>query len=150
MAEVQFRVEYVWLQSTQRTQHDFSPCPHCGLLSPWAAAALTAATSRKVTGKTAAPEPTAFLPWKTAGLLCSARQVSGALDVTLGTLNRNRLFSHSPTFSNLQTLLKTQASRKVTGTKAPTVCFQEGCARILPASAKAITLDCYKIKSFPS
>ena len=86
--------------------------------------------------KTTAPVPTAFLPWKIAGLLWSVRQGSRALEHDLGTLHRNQLFSRSPTFSDLQTLLKTQASRKVTGTKAPTVCFQQGCARI-PCSCQS-------------
>lgn len=74
MAEVKFKVEHVWLQSTKRTWHSFSPCPHFGLLSSWAEAALTAATSGRAMGKATAPVPKAFLSWKIAGLLCSTRQ----------------------------------------------------------------------------
>ena len=111
-----------------------------GLKQPWQ-------SNRRFMCKTTAPVPTAFLPWKIAGLLWSVRQGSQALERDLGTLHRNQLFSRSPTFSDLQTLLKTQASRKVTRDKGTTVCFQQGCARIVPAAAKAITLNWYKITS---
>ena len=140
VAEPQFEMKSGGLQSTQRTQHCLCPCPHRRLHSPWAEAALTAGTSLRDMGKARAPVPTAFLSWKIAGLLCSTRQGPGALDLTLGALNTNRLFSRFPILSDLYSL-KTQAPWKVTQTKASTKCFQEGCAGIFLEAARAIILN---------
>lgn len=102
-----------------------------------------AATSRRVPGETAAPAAPAFLSWRITGLLCDARQEPRALDVALGTRHRSRLFSHSPTLSDL-------TRGRSTRTKAPTKCFQTRCAnQDLLVPARAITLKRGEIKSLP-